>query len=221
MFNRILYNFSEFLIVGRAYPLLSMCRPTRAMTNVGIVTISTLARLYDRTKGMVHVRISPDANLRYPPCAPSPVTDRQFSPCRRAYRRDAAGSRDQQRRSRLRWSDQPQRSRICQGAARRAAGAMSPSARQSRHRRQPDGGRPRTEATGDREGATELSRRDRRRPLALRCGGLELYRAELADHEYQDRERGGAVRLAGVRARAHQRQAGRAVPAQAALSEHA
>ena len=110
---------------------------------------------------------------------------------------------------------------ICQGAARRAAGALPSFARQSRHRRQPDGGWSRTEATGDRERAAELSRRDRRRPLALRRSRLVLHRAELADHEHRNRKRGRTVRLARVRAIESQRQARGAVPAQAALSEHA
>ena len=109
---------------------------------------------------------------------------------------------------------------ICQGVARRAAGALPPSSRQSRHRRQPDGGRPRAKAAGDRAAPAELSRRDRRRPLALRRGRLVFHRVEFADHEHRDRERGRAVRLAGVRTCARRRQAGRAVPAQAALSEH-
>jgi 3',5'-cyclic AMP phosphodiesterase CpdA len=48
--------------------------------------------------------------------------------------------------------------KFAQRAARCAAGAVPSSARQSRHRRQPDGSRSRAEATGDREGAAELSR---------------------------------------------------------------
>ena len=53
--------------------------------------------------------------------------------------------------------------------------------------------------------ATEKERqnylvRHRRGPLALRRGRLVLYRAELADHEHRDRERGRAVRLARLRA---------------------
>ena len=125
-----------------------------------------------------------DTHLAPPPRKP----DRQFSPRQRAYRRDAAGSRDQQRRYLVRRADQPQRSRIREGTARRAAGAVPLSARQSRHRRQPDGDRPRAKAAGDRKGSAELSRRDRRRPLALRRGRLVLHRTELADHEHRDSE---------------------------------
>ena len=53
---------------------------------------------------------------------PLPQAHRQFPSRQRAYRRDTARSRRQQRRSRLRWSDQSRRSRICPNAARSASG---------------------------------------------------------------------------------------------------
>ena len=76
-------------------------------------------------------------------------------------------------------------------------------------------------ASGHRTAPASLSLVDRRRPLALRGSRLVFHRPQFAGHEHRACQRGRAVRLAGFRARAHRRQAGRAVPAQAALSQRA
>ena len=61
--------------------------------NSTIVIVPTSGPAMIGPKGIVHDRISPDANFRYPPRPPSAETDRQFPPRQRAYRRDAPGSR--------------------------------------------------------------------------------------------------------------------------------
>ena len=59
----------------------------------GSVIVPTSDPVTIGSKGIVHDRISPDANFRYPPRPPPAKTHRQFSPRQRAYRCDATGYR--------------------------------------------------------------------------------------------------------------------------------
>src|SRR3954471_22784870 len=82
----------------------------------------TLARLA-RGGPVLHGRIPLDPDFRSAPHPPPSLADRQFRAGERAYRRDAARPRPQQRRPRLRRADLAGRSRLCARPARGAAGA--------------------------------------------------------------------------------------------------
>ena len=127
---------------------------------------------------------------------------RQFSSRQRAYRRDAAGSR----RSTAAISPSTRRpARTISKFAKELHDALPVPCRHLPGNHD-IGDNPTAVGPAPKQPATEQERqnylvRHRRGPLALRRSRLVLYRAELADHEHRDRERGRAVRLAGVRAR--------------------
>ena len=106
-------------------------------------------------------------------------------------------------------------------AARRPARALPLSARESRHRRQPDPVRAGARACRHRAGAAGLSRYRRRRPLALRRRRLVFCRAQLAADEFGATPARPSNGIGSPPSWRRRRQAGGAVPAQAAVSEPA
>ena len=82
-------------------------------------------------------------------------------------------------------ADQPDDLEFARDAARCASGSLPLSARQSRHRRQPDRGRPAAVRSRSRKRDRQSFHRGLRRgPLALRRRRLVLYRAQFAGDEY-------------------------------------
>ena len=169
-----------------------------------------------------HVRISPDTDFRHPSRPALPRPDRQFPSRQRAYRHRQARSRRQHRR-RLASTGRPAATmsnspRACTTPCPSPA-ATSPAITTSATIR------PRSALRRSRR-STEAHRQQfrddhRRRPLVVRGRRLVLHRPQLAGDELRARLRGRAVRLARLGTRAHERQAGRAVRAQAAISQRA
>ncbi len=168
----------------------------------------------------MHDRISPDPDFRHPSGPPAARSDRQFSSPERIYRRQASRSRRQQRRPRLRRPDQPRRSGIRAGRCTRRCRcpaaicpAITTSAttrpRSVRRRRSPPPNR-------DRQAFISVFGEDRWR---FEAAGWCFIGLNSLVMNTGLAERGRTVRLACLAARRCRRQAGRAVPAQAAVLE--